>query len=117
MTEIVVAFNKRSKALEHQNCRLEIAKEIDDGSERLNIDCRGLESPPVQTRISFWPDGGPYFRKCQAAKSGWRFNIDLHGYAHDVTPEDIVELFESSLGIENEEELMSIWQVANPFKQ
>jgi len=117
LNEIVAAFGRRSKAIKHRICKLEITREDDDGDERLNVDCRGLESPPVQTRVSIWPDGGIYCRKCQGSKKGWRFNIELHGDAADVAPGEIVKLFEGSLGIEDENELMSSWRIVEPHRQ
>jgi len=113
---VVAGFSGRSKALKHKNCQLEISKEDDEGIERLNIDSRGFESPPIQTRISVWSDMSFYCQKCQSSKNGWKFNIYLNGDVTDVAPEEIVNLFESSQHIDDEEELMASWKIVGPYK-
>lgn len=116
LNNIVRAFTKRSKALKHHSCSVAFEKELEDGSERLNIDCDVLDRPPIQVRLSVWTDGVAYFRTCQSAKQGWRFNIQLSGTLIDIEPIVIEERFEDSIRESEENRLLEIWKEFNPYQ-
>jgi hypothetical protein len=76
-----------------------------------------LDTPQIQIRISLWDDGAMFFRTCQGAKKGWKFNIQFYGKAFDITAENIVANFENGLNMKKEKELIALWKDISPYKE
>lgn len=112
---LTAAFKNRGKAIKHRGCVLAFTGETDQGFERLNIDCDQIGSPPIQTRVSVWDDGRMYFRTCQSAKRGWRFSVEMFGNAFLIDEAKLVSIFEESLAVSDEDELMSLWGEVDPY--
>ncbi len=105
LNEIVDAFTTRSKALKHKVGIISYNKEIDEGYERLNIDCER----PYDIRLSIWSDNEAFVRTCQSSKNGWLHNISLSGNLGNLEPHIIEERFEKGLNICNQKELLALW--------
>ncbi len=109
LNEIVAAFAGRSKALKHKVKNIIVSREIDDGYERLNIDCKTYMSPPYQIRLSLWCDGGAFFRTCQSSKTGWQHNVCLSGSLGNLEPQIIEKRFEKIIHHYEHKELQELW--------
>lgn len=115
LNDLSAAFRNRGRAIKHRGCVLALTKEMDLGFERLNMDCDQIGSPPIQTRVSVWNDGRMYFRTCQSAKKGWKFSVKMYGDAYLINEAMLVSIFEKSLGVSDEDELMSLWGAVDPY--
>ncbi len=114
LTAAASAFRGRSKAIKYAVRSFEFSKELDDGLERLNIDCEYWASPSYQLRLSLWSDGFLYYRTCQRSKGGWRHNIAFTGRGNAIDPEVIVSLFEQGISLADQAELLELWAGVSP---
>jgi hypothetical protein len=122
LVDIASAFRRRAKALAHKTSTFELAQETDaDGHERLNVDAnvRG-----TQVRVSFWDDRSLWYRACHPGPSrsgGWEFMLAFSGEVGDSKPDDLVEMFERSLGCahgrdstQHCNEILAVWSRVGP---
>ena len=102
ITDILVAFKKRSKAIRHKVIEMSLQKEVENLGdyvfERLNFDF-DLHKIMSSTRISVWEDRTVFINSRQKLSNGRIFNCKLEGRIADATPEQIINKIEETIDL------------------
>jgi len=127
LSSIAIAMGRRRKAIGHKSKGITMEREADsDGYERLNIKVRTTSARPARLTLSVWSDGLMWFSGAQSGPSrrgGWRFMLTFHGDVGSLTPEEVANTFEASLGCVYGDEvdpdqatarLLAVWKHAGP---
>ena len=111
LTTLTDAFRARSKAITYHAPDWTISRELENDSERFNVDADGHHG---KLRLSVWADGVMYFRLCIGrAKNGWDFMLSFHGARGDLDARTIVEQFLASM-TSHTDTLLSTWDNIGP---
>jgi hypothetical protein len=95
--DVFDAFQRRGKAIRYHGA-LEWSRDVEQGSERLNIDVAITDS--VRLRLSIWPDGAFWLAVTKPGPSrtgGWQIHEQIEGTAAEIPPSEIVARFESTM--------------------
>ncbi len=111
LATLAEAFRRRSKAITYQAPNWTISREIENESERFDVDADGIHG---QLRLSVWADGALWFRLCRGrAKNGWDFMLSFHGDRGDLAVQTVVEQYIASMTSHTDTLLMR-WQNVDP---
>ena len=114
LSEIVLAFQNRSKAIKYNLNKWTMDLEEDEGYERLNIDASVLLH---NIRLSIWSDGAMWIRVCSGNKNGWVTNYSFDLDLGENSSSSVIDRFvETLIFFESNDRVEEIWSNFNPIK-
>jgi hypothetical protein len=97
LAALAAAFHRRGKAIRYHG-ELSVAREIEGGDERLDVDHRSVLK--LVLRLSVWDTGEWWFLACQrrpGRTGGWVFKHELRGELDRRPAKAFVKAFEDSM--------------------
>jgi|GEM_PF-5422920 len=95
--EVFDAVQRRRKAIRYHGT-LECSRDVEQGSERLNVDVAATDS--VRLRLIIWPDGAFWLAVTKPGPSrtgGWQIYEQIEGALAELPPPEIVARLESTM--------------------